>query len=228
MKNLIVGLLRGMPGNRMIYPCVVKVWKRFVTPLRRRRLQKHGVKVLGELHEVLTRLNVRYYVYWGTLLGIVREGNFITNDDDIDLSVDPQTVDFGKLHEALCKKGFSFLHSIQTKDRPLYYTFSRMGLQVDFFCEIGSANDGMIYSPVTRCEPGVRYEGFQTGWRKVLLVGGGAGQIIDFKGIKISVPLNVERVLESMYGRSLIPDIRGLLFMRRCRTLPIESLISAK
>lgn len=50
-------------------------------------LQKNGVQTLSDLAGLLTSNNIHYWVDAGTLLGIVRDGNFIDDDTDIDIGV---------------------------------------------------------------------------------------------------------------------------------------------
>jgi phosphorylcholine metabolism protein LicD len=44
-------------------------------------------KYLYELIEILTQCKIRYFLTSGTLLGLVREGDFIQGDMDIDLGI---------------------------------------------------------------------------------------------------------------------------------------------
>lgn len=207
MKNLLAKILRSIPGNRKVYPAVMKVWKAVVVPIRRRRLQRCGVRVLDDVHHVMTGIGVRYYVYWGTLLGIIREQGFIRHDDDIDVCFSPQRTSFAELYRALTAAGFKFVHSVQTQDIPLRYTFKKYGVNVDFFREMGPAGNGYVYVPTTRRDPNVRYHGFQCGWKKKRVLDGGEGQEMDFRGIKISIPNHPEAVLESMFGPGWrVPD----------------------
>lgn len=207
MKKIVTSMLRHMPFNKVIYPLVLAMWKKVQTPIRRRRLQKYGLDILSDVHAVMRELGIRYYVYWGTLLGIVRENGFIKHDDDIDMSIVNEGFAVKDLVEAFERRGFQFVHAIVADKSVLYYTFSSRGIHVDFFCEMGSPRPGVIYSPETRSLSGIAYVGFQSSWDLIELLDGGAGEERNFKGIKIVIPCNPEKVLESMYGASWrIPD----------------------
>lgn len=43
--------------------------------------------ILRKTHELLTECGIQYFLTFGTLLGEVREGNFIKGDDDVDIVV---------------------------------------------------------------------------------------------------------------------------------------------
>lgn len=50
-------------------------------------LQEYGLIALAEIVKILNDNKIYYWVDAGTLLGIVRDGGFIENDTDIDISV---------------------------------------------------------------------------------------------------------------------------------------------
>lgn len=51
------------------------------------RLHLYGEKIAHEIFPILNKLNVRAFLYGGTLLGYVREKGFIKHDDDFDLGI---------------------------------------------------------------------------------------------------------------------------------------------
>ncbi len=54
-------------------------------------------KMLKDVTEVMEKHNIRYWIDFGTLLGIVREGRLLPWDDDMDFSMDEK--DRQKMHE---------------------------------------------------------------------------------------------------------------------------------
>ena len=52
-----------------------------------REIQLVEFEVLKKLKELCEKLNLRYYLFYGTLLGAVRHQGFIPWDDDIDIGM---------------------------------------------------------------------------------------------------------------------------------------------
>ena len=46
-----------------------------------------ALKVLFEIKKILDRLNIPFFLQYGTCLGIYRDGDFLPGDDDIDIGV---------------------------------------------------------------------------------------------------------------------------------------------
>ena len=59
------------------------------TPPNKQRIRAGLLQLMQALHVALEGEGVRYTVVYGTLLGVVRNGDFIPWDDDIDLAVHP-------------------------------------------------------------------------------------------------------------------------------------------
>ncbi len=57
-----------------------------------REIQKRLLDMLLYVTEVCNKLNIRYYIDGGTLLGAVRHGGFIPWDDDVDIVVDEKDI----------------------------------------------------------------------------------------------------------------------------------------
>ena len=69
-----------------------------------------GIENLILARDVLTALNVRYFLMDGTLLGLARNGCFIEWDNDIDVGVlaeDFTVASFGRFASLMMGKGFS-------------------------------------------------------------------------------------------------------------------------
>ena len=53
--------------------------------LNLREIQIGEYNILKKIHDICTKLNLKYYLFYGTLLGAVRHEGFIPWDDDIDI-----------------------------------------------------------------------------------------------------------------------------------------------
>lgn len=66
------------------------------------------VSVLKELKEILDKHDIPFYLNWGTLLGAVREGEFIEKDTDIDLLAPDTTKEkIREIAKDIHSKGFN-------------------------------------------------------------------------------------------------------------------------
>ncbi|MDP4020440.1 MAG: LicD family protein [Candidatus Adlerbacteria bacterium] len=77
-------------------------------------LQGRGLK---EIRDVFNDLSIPYYIFFGTLLGAVREGDFIRWDWDIGIAVKTEDVmpKQDLLHKALERAGFDVAEHISNK-----------------------------------------------------------------------------------------------------------------
>ena len=92
-------------------------------------------KALAVLIEVTDTLDSTGNVYWlsdGTLLGLVREGDFIAHDDDIDIVVLASSFNPEAIHQ-LIAKGFVINQLFGTLEKGFGLTMRRDGIRVDWF-----------------------------------------------------------------------------------------------
>ena len=97
--------------------------------------------VVGVLHEIDID---DWFIMFGTLLGIVREGSCIQGDDDIDIMI---SCDYNRLRAAFESRGFTFTSGFGIKN-PDTMLKSEMTLEFasfDFYlCEV---DGGEYYTP---------------------------------------------------------------------------------
>lgn len=136
---------------------------------------------LGVLLEVLKKNNVLVSPALGTLLGIIRENNFIEWDEDIDLFVLEE--DKNKLLNAfwdLKEVGFDL---VRVDRCDMLYSVMRNGEYIDFYI-------------MEKLSPEVR------GSADIFMFERHLTELIDwdFRGLTISVPKDYEEFLEFRYG----------------------------
>ncbi len=116
-------------------------------------------KALGNLvtaSNVLADLKVRHFLSDGTLLGAVREKNFIEHDSDLDIGViaeDLQTYEkLGSLIYWMLENGFELRHIFGHLTKHFEITFMRKEIKLDmfFFFKVGDKR---------------RHHAFQNGFR---------------------------------------------------------------
>ena len=75
---------------------------------------EYSKKQTNFLHNELRSLckNITYFIHSGTLLGSVREGDIITHDDDIDIAIFPNSIEFilsSEFEEILKENGLKII-----------------------------------------------------------------------------------------------------------------------
>lgn len=131
---------------------------------------------------ILREAGIRVSPAYGTLLGVIREGNFIEWDEDIDFFVLSEDKD--KLLDALWEmiaKGFELVRELRCGH---LYSVMRNGEYIDFYI-------------MDRISPEIR-----TGYGDLFMFEKYLTDLVDynFRGLTISVPREYEECLEFLYG----------------------------
>lgn len=147
--------------------------------------EKAGI-MLKNLKEVLLEHDIHFCLNFGTLLGAIRDHDFIPHDYDIDLS----------MHEKYKKTFISSLPELRERGIILcgHYKGNIFNLYYDgIICDIDIVYDMIFpyslryYRLLEKCYP--KFYTKETEW-------------IDFMGDKYEVPKNPERFLQYMYGKN--------------------------
>jgi len=133
-------------------------------PVNKEKLNRTLEKVCGILNEN----NVSdWFIFFGTLLGIVREDSCIEGDDDLDIMIDHN---YEELRSILKKEGFSFFEDerIRNLGTMIKTIPCDKYASIDFYiCETNEAGD--FYTPWHRVKA-TRSRPFLTKhWRSVIL-----------------------------------------------------------
>ena len=199
-----MGFLISMLKTILRYP--FKEYKRWKNKRFHDHFQKHGFEALAQFDSCLNRHNIDYSLAFGTLLGAIREHDFIPHDDDIDIAmwIDDYTPDLRKYLE---EDGFELKHSFTVdndkfgKEDTYYYN----GVQLDIFY-FYKGEEGTVY-----CCDFVNMPGCSTREKSLKKYGCLLPRKLflpltkdvirtSFKGIKVSVPSNYEEILSFRYG----------------------------
>lgn len=168
--------------------------------------QKNGLEALEVFNQVFTENGYKYSLAFGTLLGSIREKDFIPHDDDLDLAMwindySPEIID--KLEEKGVKLVCSF--TVNGDQIGKEQTFCYKGVLIDIFYFYRD-NDGIVYCCDFVNQPNCsdRYESIKKHGgllpRKIMLPLGEELITIDFKGLKVSIPKNYSEILSFRYG----------------------------
>ena len=152
---------------------------------------------LNLLEITKTLSGVDHFIFFGTLLGIVRDGDIIPYDDDIDIYVD---VDSKKeLILALLEKGFDV---DETKDPNLTESFLQLQIQrgsiqtyVDFYFYDSSGQNFIVEKWNFKGDIQNHYENLHIPKNLIFPL-----QRYSYKNIQLTIPAKPKEVCAFLYG----------------------------
>ena len=171
-------------------------------------------KMLFYFTDFLTKHRINYFLEGGTLLGIVRDGDLLPWDHDVDISIDySDAKKLDKLrwriylmgYRLTCKKGIQSYGPIKENDyrifklKPLGYSFLKMFYPV--------FSEKMVVLDVFVKKDDDKYTYWQS-MGKFLRVDKShyeSQESIDFMGYKLTVPFNYKDYLTAKYGDWTVP-----------------------
>lgn len=202
MKEQVKAVLKSSVVGRCIYPFVQILYRSVAIPVKRHRLQKYGAEMLGKLHKVLNENKIKYYLDFGTLLGVVREGGFIKHDDDIDLTIADVNANAKEILQKLLSHGFRFIHALTVRGRIVEFSVSFNKLSADFFFCLPVDIKGKVGICGVYFDPSAQYESpDQNNYRVWYFPDDVKVKEIQFKGVDVCIPECPEQILEFEYGK---------------------------
>lgn len=125
-----------MRGNaiikRTLYPAAWYFMNK-VLHWRSRLLQVYGFEILQKVQDAAIQESVKCSPYFGTLLGLVREGGLIKYDTDIDFVISPEARNVKSFYASLKSIGFIPERILLLNGRMLEFSMSYKVVCVDFF-----------------------------------------------------------------------------------------------
>lgn len=97
---------------------------------------------LTDVARALEACGGRPFLVDGTLLGCIREGQFIAHDKDVDLGLFSEELSDG-MRQSVAARGFVVKRALGTPERGFQWKFKRHGVKVDVF--LYYLHDGMRY-----------------------------------------------------------------------------------
>lgn len=214
MKKWILERVRPFFGNwgRKHLPGLYKIYEKLfwkiVIKRRNKGLHQKGYLYLDKIDAAMKKYDVDYFLTYGTLLGIIREGEFIPYDDDIDLGViKNEKFSWEKLEKAMSEIGMEKKIQFRLNGELTEQTYREGNLSVDFF--LYEEKDGRSVSYVYYQEEGKEYEkdDFSVSQNVTSLID--KTKKIESKGRTFSVPEKPELFLEEIYGLDWRVPIAG-------------------
>ena len=143
---------------------------------RRRRLRCLFIRLI----ENFEKENVKYWVDFGTLLGICREGDIILGDNDADVCIYDEKENREKIEKVVYSMGGNYL------DWGAYRVYDK-DLFIDIY--IIKENDGMIITPTGEV---IEKDVIEPQERKTVKLGK--------QEIIVCIPKHIHKVLKNRYG----------------------------
>ena len=191
-----------MKQNKHIYSIYCKLnerrWNKNAETAKK-VLAEQGMQVVEEVENALSNQNVKYFLSFGNLLGLEREGHFIKYDNDIDYCIFiDEKFTWEMLEVRMNEAGYKKVRQYSLNGEISEQTYKKGILPVDFFgCRIEGGyivshdffrkND---YSYATKKEMHVlesRFEKVDEVKKKI------------YNGVEITVPADPIKYLESVY-----------------------------
>jgi phosphorylcholine metabolism protein LicD len=146
--------MKSVLRNRKIYqsmktnPLLGKVnqhYKDKVTAGKRASVQKYGLESLQLLKKAFNENGREFWLDYGTLLGAVRENDFIGHDADIDIATIFKGNEAAKeIERSLINKGFTKSREFKMDGKLVEETYLYKGVNLDIFYYYQEA-DGKVY-----------------------------------------------------------------------------------
>lgn len=159
-----------------------------------------AINNLKDCIDVLNKHNLTNFIIDGTLLGAIRDGDFITHDTDIDLGVfmDEWTINTVTIvFREMMLKGFILYHSFGKFGEYFELTWYRDGIKVDFFFyyKIGDKMRFNAFLNGGRTLPNdiLTYEYDAFNFTNLIKM--------EFNGIIVNIPFLPKQILLEKYGK---------------------------
>ena len=170
-------------------------------------LKEQGKSAIKVVELALTELGIKHFVYFGNLLGIIRDGRFMEYDDDLDYGIIiEKDFSWDNLEKDLTRYNLRKIRQFSFDGFITEQTYAFADVTIDIFgCYFVESSmnsylyfrkEGYIYNSKYDYHVG-RFD-----YTKVI----GTHKIVK-DGITYTVPVNAEELLESIYSESWrIPD----------------------
>lgn len=166
----------------------------------------HDKELLYKIDDALNEAGIFYWLDYGTLLGAIREHDFIKHDEDIDIGVKYE--DYKKVPDAMAAKGIKmFAQSFVNGQKGVIQRYIYKGITFDvYFYEIFEEENLMICYSFYRVEQTKRERESVVGVEKFEVPYYGFTKY-SFKEREFNIPGEVDTYLKVLYGENyMTPD----------------------
>ncbi len=179
---------------------------RYLAYKRNKEFLKNAEKVLATIDSVLTDMGLEYWLEFGTLLGAVREKDFIAHDLDLDIAMWLKDKSI-ELEKKLTGVGFKKTRDFKVDGGKyaLEETYQLLGVDIDIFYYTRiSATEGVCHAFYPLKEVSayktIEIRGGLVPEENTLPIEG--VEMISFKGKKYPAPYPIDKHLIARYGKN--------------------------
>lgn len=139
--------IKSIPGVELIYNAVYGNRKvKRINEQQRELLQSEGKKLVEAIEKALSQQSVKYYLDFGSLLGMIRDKKFMDYDNDIDYSIYiGEGFSWTDLENVMQGIGLKKYRQYKYKNQIVEQTYSFGKLTVDFFSHHDDEKNSIIY-----------------------------------------------------------------------------------
>jgi phosphorylcholine metabolism protein LicD len=219
LNKYIYNLASKYNNHKFIRFFFKRLYNKFYTIPHKNNSIKHfniySLEVFTLFINALNEINVEYWLMFGTLLGSIRDHNFIYGDTDIDIGVSDKYKDINIINFQLSKYGFKKIQRISYKTEMGYIfieeTYQLKNINIDiFYCnkskDIIKCCDFVNFPNLSWESTINKFGGYIP--RIITLPFKGLGEII-FLGLKVNVPINYIEFLQYHYGDNYLVKINN-------------------
>ena len=196
-------LIKNILKKLNIYGFLAKIVNERRDKKRSEAFHKNGQECLRRVKEAFDSIDRLFWLDYGTLLGAVREKDFIEHDLDLDIGTF-QEGDILKLEEALRARGLEKVKEFMNQGKVVEQTYSYQGADIDIFFYVQEEDKMWCYSfyseiPILPKEIDYGYE--YEGWKAIRSITTYTGfDKIEFKGLDFDAPKDLNLYLTENYG----------------------------
>ena len=167
--------------------------------LNRIKMKLFGFSILRNLHEILETHDVKYFLDFGTLLGLYRDRKLIKDDFDLDISFLMSDTDPSMISKIFIDSGYKKTREFIFKKIVFTQQFKKKGIKIDIHYYL---SDGELLKTYLFFQS--KHD--QTLSKGVINVSEKSVNMklkftrFDWKGITFSIPSKTSNYLEILYG----------------------------
>lgn len=187
--------------------------KKITAKILRFNVILYGNKALKIIDEEVHQMGKEYWLMFGTLLGAVREHDFIPHDSDIDVAMFSYDMK-PELIQRLKKRGFRFCMIKMSSDkryRMIKFLYHHIPVDIYGFT-YDDDNSNKITGFLTKALEGINWkEAYKKNLMKVCLVHCEYEGLMDcqFNNMTLKIPKNAHDFLRKQYGEDYMTPQKG-------------------